>query len=86
MQPPTTRAGERRVELDPEAAQRAALELLARQGVPGQALVEAGAGGVQVTLRGEAQTTFLSLVGIRALPVAVAARAEPVAGEGGDGP
>lgn len=76
-------SGGRRVELDPEAARRAALDLLERRGLRGQVSIAAGADGVQVTLRGEARTTFLSLVGIRALPVAVVARAEPVAGAGG---
>ncbi len=79
-------SGGRRVQLDPEAARRAALELLGRRGLKGQVSIAAEADGVEVTLRAEAPTTLLSLVGIRALPVAVVARAEPVAGEAGSSP
>lgn len=79
-------SGGRRVELDPEVARRTALDLLNGRGLEGQVSIDAEAAGVQVTLRSEARTTFLSLVGIRSLPVAVVARAEPVAGTGGSDP
>ena len=74
-------SGGRRIVLDPGAARRAALELLQRRGIDGQVAVIADASAVQVSLRGEASTSFLSLVGIRGLPVAVVARAEPVGGD-----
>ena len=78
--------GGRRVALDPDAARRAALELLERRGLEGRASVQADASGVEVSLRSEAPTSFLSLVGISGLPVAVTARAEPVGGEPGSSP
>lgn len=74
-------SGGRRIVLDPDAARRAALELLQRRGIDGQVSVIADASAVQVNLRDEASTSFLSLVGIRGLPVAVVARAEPVGGD-----
>ncbi len=58
-------SGGRRIVLDPDAARRAALELLQRRGIDGQVSVIADASAVQVNLRGEASTSFLSLVGIR---------------------
>lgn len=73
-------SGGRRVELDPVAARRSALELLDRRGVDAKVSIDADLSGVSVTLRGEARTSFLSLVGVRAVPVAVVARAEPVPG------
>ncbi len=76
-------SGGARIVLDPDAARRAALELLQRRGIDGQVSVVADASAVQVSLRGEASTSFLSLVGIGGLPVAVVARAEPVGGDAG---
>jgi Flp pilus assembly protein TadG len=74
-------SGGGRIQLEPAAARRAAIELLTRRGVDAQAVVRSAPDGVDVTLRGQARTTFLSLVGIGAVPVVVEARAQPVAGE-----
>ena len=76
----------RRVHLDPHAARGAALDLLERRRIDARASVQTDGTGVQVSLRAEAPTIFLSLVGIQSLPVAVVARAEPVAGEPGSSP
>jgi Flp pilus assembly protein TadG len=70
-------SGGRRVVLDELAAQRVAAGWLARRGLRVRASVTVTRSGVTVALRDEIATTFLGLVGIRAVPVAVAASAEP---------
>jgi hypothetical protein len=68
------------VELDAEAARAAAGSWLAKRGLPVDASITADATGIRVEVQGAVDTTFLRLVGVAELPVAVVARAEPVAG------
>ncbi len=72
--------GGREVTLDPVAARREAFVWLTRRGLDARASVTTGDSMVAVTLRGELDTSFLSLVGIGQVPVAVLARARPVEG------
>jgi Flp pilus assembly protein TadG len=73
-------SGGRRVVLDPSGARAVALEWLARRGLGARAQVRVAPDVVAVALRDEIRTTFLGAVGIRVVPVAVLATAEPVAG------
>ena len=73
-------SGGRRVEINPEAAQRRATEWLRVRGVHGRAAIEATREGVRVVLRDATPTSFLRLVGIGQIPVAAEADAAPVAG------
>lgn len=72
--------GGRAVALERDRATRAAQRWLQARGLPVDASIEAGSDVVRVGLRGEISTTFLNLVGVRRLPVAVQSVAEPVAG------
>jgi hypothetical protein len=66
--------------LDDGSARAAALEWLARRGLPVAADVSATTAVVRVGLRGNLNTTFLGLVGITELPVAADSSAEPLSG------
>jgi Flp pilus assembly protein TadG len=74
-------SGGKRVILDGRAARETAIRLLSRRGLDVRASVVAGSDSVELVVRGEIPTMFLALAGIREVPVAVAARAEPFAGE-----
>lgn len=76
------RSGGRRVTLDPEGATATAVRFLDyRRLGAADAGVSVENGGVYVTIRSEVTTSFLGLVGIGSIPVAVESRAEPVAGD-----
>lgn len=75
-------SGGRILKLDPQSAERAAARWLASRSIDAKAQIDGASDGVTVVLRGEITTTFLGVVGIRDVPVAVSARAEPVASEG----
>lgn len=68
------------IELDNSGARAAALQWLARRGLPVDADVSATPAVVRVGLRGRLSTTFLGLIGISDLPVAAASAAEPLSG------
>lgn len=68
------------VELDVRAAQGTAADWLAKRGLPLDTAIHADPSGIRVEVRGAIDTTFLGIVGVRELPVAAVARAEPVAG------
>ena len=70
-------SGGRKITLDPSSATGTAEAYLGRKGIPGRSSVEADFQGVYVVLRAESPTTFLRLIGIGAIPVAVESRAEP---------
>ncbi|MFN2388130.1 MAG: pilus assembly protein TadG-related protein [Actinomycetota bacterium] len=67
----------RDVVLDPDGARRMASEWLHRRGIRAAAAIAAERDAVNVALRDRLPTTFLNLIGVRSLPVAVEARAEP---------
>jgi Flp pilus assembly protein TadG len=71
-------AGGQALELEAARAERAARALLARRAVGATAAIEASPEGVTVALREQVDTTFLALVGIGEIPVAVEATSEPV--------
>jgi Putative Flp pilus-assembly TadE/G-like len=64
--------------LRPADARRVALEWLAKRGLRAQPSVVADDEGLEVELRGRVTTSFLSLIGLRHIPVATEARAEPI--------
>lgn len=68
------------VRLDAEAARRQAAGLLAARSLPARASVQADARGVTIVLRARLETSFLGVVGLSHVPVAVEARAEPIRG------
>lgn len=72
--------GGRSVLLDPLAARREALVWLDRRGLAATPQVSAGPDEIVVSLRGEVETSWLGLVGIDRVPVAVRAAAQPLAG------
>ena len=74
-------SGGRRVVLDGRAARTTAIRLLGRRGLDVRASVVSAPDSVELVIRGRIRTMFLALAGIREVPVAVAARAEPFAGE-----
>lgn len=74
-------SGGSKVDLDPEAAQSSASEWLVRRGLPSDAQISAQADGVRVVLRGEVDTTFLRVIGIGRVPVAVESVARPISGD-----
>jgi Putative Flp pilus-assembly TadE/G-like len=73
------RSSGRRVLLDPEAARRMAGSWLERRGLQARFEIEADTAGVGVQVRRNLPTTFLGLAGIRRIPVAAQAWAEPIA-------
>lgn len=70
----------RRVVVDVPAARRVAMEWLTRRRLPARAAIRVQPRAVAVILRGAIDATFLRLVGIRQIPVAVEAVAAPVPG------
>lgn len=72
--------GGRSVALDPGAARAQAIELLSGRSLPARASIRADATGVTVVLRASLPTTFLGVVGVKAVPIAAEARAEPFSG------
>jgi Flp pilus assembly protein TadG len=72
--------GGRAVTLQLARARHAAARWLSARGLPARVRIDAEAGAVRVTLRGEVATTFLNLIGVGQLPVAVESVAEPIAG------
>jgi Flp pilus assembly protein TadG len=75
-------SGGSRLQLDGRDARALAYRYLDARGYAGRAVVDANEGSVTIVLRDEIATSFLGLVGVDALPVAVEARAEPVPGDG----
>jgi hypothetical protein len=73
-------SGGRTVRLDAGAARQAALEWLGRRGLRVSASVAVEEASVTVALRDQIRTGWLGLVGVHSVPIAVIARAEPVAG------
>jgi Flp pilus assembly protein TadG len=69
----------RDIRLDPAAARAMAQEWLTLRGVRARARVDARADAVAVALRDEIDTTFLGIVGIARIGIAVRASAEPAA-------
>lgn len=74
------------VTLDARAARAQAAATLAQRGVGARSGVEIGATTVRIVLRDQVPTTFLRLIGVSQLPVAVEATAEPIAGAAGSPP
>lgn len=73
-------SGGGKVRLDTGAARRQVADSLAARGIRADARMEIDQRGVTLVLRGELPTSFLGLVGVRRVPVAVEARAEPISG------
>jgi uncharacterized membrane protein len=73
-------SGGRRVIIDGRAARSTAIRLLGRRGLDVRASVVSESDSIELVVRGQVPTMFLALAGIREVPVAVAARAEPFAG------
>lgn len=71
-------SGGRRLRLDPASARHAAIKFLDLRGLPGDAEVQTSEARVIVTLRSEVTTSFLRLIGVSRLPVAVEAGSAPV--------
>lgn len=67
--------------LDPEASRRTALDLLRSRGIGAEARIQATTASVVVTLRSEATTMFLRLVGVDSIPVSARSRSAPVPGQ-----
>lgn len=72
--------GGRAVVLDPGAARAQAAELLRVRDLPARAAISTDPRGVRIVLRGRVPTSFLGVVGIASIPVAVEAEARPIAG------
>lgn len=66
--------------LDERQALLAAERSLGLRGIPVTATFSIDDSSVQIVLRSEVKTSFLGLIGIGELPVAVESRAEPIAG------
>jgi hypothetical protein len=73
-------SGGRRVVLDVRAARVTAARWLDRRGVDAHASIAASSRSVGVALRGDVPTSWLGLVGVDRIPVAVVARSRPLAG------
>ena len=72
---------EGKLRLSPERARSVAEQWLNARGLVARSEVQAGPDSVMVTLRADLRTTFLSLVGVTAVPVAAQAVAEPYQSE-----
>jgi Putative Flp pilus-assembly TadE/G-like len=68
----------RALALDPAAARAVAEEWLARRRIGARSRIVTGESSVVIELRQDIPTTFLGLVGIRAIPVAAVATARPI--------
>lgn len=73
-------SGGAEVVLDEDASERVATRWLSGRPVAARATVDSTADRVTVEMRGAVDTTFLSLAGIRSIPVAVRADAAPIPG------
>ena len=73
-------SGGRKIILDPVAARGIARAWLARRSLDARAAFRIEPARVTVVLRDDMPTSWLGLVGIDSIPVAVTARAAPVAG------
>lgn len=67
----------RSVRLDPRAAEAAARKWLALRGLEARTAVQTSEERVIVTLRGQVETSFLRIIGLNRLPVAVEAASSP---------
>jgi uncharacterized membrane protein len=67
----------RTVRLDPRAADAAARRWLALRGLEAGTAVQASEERVTVTLRGQVETSFLRIIGLSRIPVAVEAASSP---------
>jgi Putative Flp pilus-assembly TadE/G-like len=67
------------IRLEPQEAERMARHLLGLRGIEARALISIERGAVRVVLRSEVPTTFLRLIGVSTVPVAVEAASAPVA-------
>ncbi|MDQ3940661.1 MAG: pilus assembly protein TadG-related protein [Actinomycetota bacterium] len=76
-------SGGRDVRLDGPPANAIASRFISLRGLPARAAVAVSEDTVTVTVRGAVTTTFLGLVGVDEIPVAVSARAAPVPAERG---
>jgi Flp pilus assembly protein TadG len=70
-------SGGKKVVLQPGSAEGTASRWLARKGIQARSSVEADEQAVHVVIRAVAPTTFLQLIGIKTIPVAVESTAEP---------
>ena len=73
-------SGGMRPKLDPDVARARAAKVVSQRGFPA-ARIETGTRAVRVSLRSQIETSFLSLVGIRRIPVTAEAVAEPLFGD-----
>ena len=74
------RSGGRSIRLDEEAARRAAARWLGRRGLSAEGSITTDSRSVSIALRDEVPTSWLGLVGVHEIPVAVVARSRPLAG------
>ena len=74
------RSGGRNVTIDEDSARRTAARWLGRRGLSALMSITADARSVSVMLRDEVATSWLGLVGVSEIPVAVVARSRPIAG------
>jgi hypothetical protein len=66
--------------LDEESARRTAARWLGERGLAAGVSIQADGRSVSVALRDRVATSWLGLVGITEIPVAVVARSRPIAG------
>lgn len=71
-------SGGTRIELDPEAAEQIASDYLARRGIDAKTRIIATTAAVRVEVRAALPSTFLDVIGVKSIPVAAAAVAEPL--------
>ena len=71
-------SGGSRIRVDPASAEQVAERWLVTRGLAADADIAADAEGVAVVLRREMPTTLLSMIGVRSIPVAVEATAQPI--------
>jgi hypothetical protein len=76
-------SGGRQVRLEGTEVEAAAERLLIDRGVPARAVLRVAGEVVVLQLRGSVDATFLRLVGIDEIPVAVEARSAPIEGDPG---
>jgi hypothetical protein len=70
----------RDIALDPEEARGRAGDWLGMRSLDARAAIDADEEALRVVLRGEVETTFLRVIGVTEVPVAVESVARPVAG------
>lgn len=75
--------GGKKISLQEADVEATAQRLLAERGVPAGAALEVGEGVVRLQLRGAVKSTFLSVIGIEKIEVAVESRAAPIEGDAG---